>query len=275
MLILEYEPRTTIPVELDGLIPSALRDQSTADVQRRLVFHGKEQVPLAELFRVAGSAADDRIELRGDPSGVHRIGAGMDGGEIHVAGSAGRHLGSEMTAGRITVEGDAGDWLGAQLHGGLIHVHGRAGDAVGAAYRGSPRGMTGGTILVDGPVGNEAARNMRRGLVAVGAAGDAVGYGLLAGTVLVFGPCGTRPGANMRRGTIGLFGPTTTTLLPTFRYGCRLRPTFLSLVLRDLARLGYPFDERLLSAAYDLYHGDFLELGRGEILVPSHLAGAG
>jgi formylmethanofuran dehydrogenase subunit C len=258
-----------VPVEVEGLIPSAVRGQSTAQIERRVIFHGKQQFPLAEMFHVAGAPDDGRMEFHGNLAGVHWIGAGMDGGEIRVAGTAGRHVGSEMTTGRITVEGDAGDWLGGQMRGGLIHVRGRAGHNVGGAYRGSPRGMTGGTILVDGPVGNETGAGMRRGLVAVGGAGDAIGYNLLAGTVLVFGSCGIRPGANMRRGTIGLFGPERPTLLPTFRYGCRLRPSLLGLIFTELARLGYPVDDSLRKAPYDLYHGDFLELGRGEILLPA------
>ena len=44
------------------------------------------------------------------------------------------------------------------MHGGLIHVAGDAGDLVGSAYRGSVRGMTGGTIVVRGSAGDECDR---------------------------------------------------------------------------------------------------------------------
>ncbi len=265
-LVLEYVAQTTVPVEVEGLIPSALRDKSLGEIERLEVVHGNRKPPLAEFFRVSGDAADERIDLGGDLSGVHWIGAGMDHGEIRVLGHAGRHVGSEMTGGQITIEGDVGDWLGGQMHGGWIRVRGRAGHLVGAAYRGSPRGMTGGTILVDGPAGNEIGHSMRRGLIAAGGADDAVGFNMIAGTILVFGPCGIRPGAGMRRGTIGLFGAERPSLLPTFRYGCRLQPVFLAMLLKELVRLGYPVPPSLFAGDVDLYHGDLVALGRGEVL---------
>jgi len=268
-LRLTYRAETSVPVELNGIVPSALADKSVREIEHIELFHGNRRLPLAEFFDVAGSCDDGRIRFEGDLSGVHWIGAKMDGGEIHCDGSVGRHLGSEMTAGRITVAGDADDWAGAHLHGGTIHVRGAAGHLVGAAYRGSPRGMTGGTILVEGAAGNEIGRNMRRGLIAVGGSADAVGFNLLAGTVLVFGPCGIRPGANMRRGTIGLFGDPRPDLLPTFRHACRARPTFLDILFRELTRLGYPCAGAAAVPTYDLYHGDLVSLGRGEILVPA------
>ena len=166
-------------------------------------------------------------------------------------------------------DGAEGQWrngVGGQMHAGMIRVRGRAGHLVGAAYRGSRRGMTGGTILVDGPAGNEIGHSMRRGLIAVGKADDAVGFGMIAGSILVFGPCGIRPGAGMRRGTIAILGHERPTLLPSFRHGCRVRALFLAMLLRELARLGYAVPESLIGADVDLYHGDFVALGRGEIL---------
>ena len=262
---LHYRGQTTVPVEVEGLIPSAVRDKPLSEIERWQIFHGKEKLPLAEMFNVRGDPADERIELEGDLSGVHWIGAGLDSGEIRVAGNAGRHVGSEMTGGSILVEGDAGDWLGGQMHGGRIEVRGRAGHAVGAAYRGSSRGMTDGTILVHGPAGNEIGHTMRRGLIAVGGAADAVGVNMIAGTILVCGPCGIRPGANMRRGTIGLFGKARPALLPTFRYACRFRPVFLAMLLRHLRQQAYPV--ALAVTECELFHGDLVTLGRGEVLL--------
>jgi formylmethanofuran dehydrogenase subunit C len=154
------------------------------------------------------------------------------------------------------------------MRGGLIRVRGRAGHLVGAAYRGSPRGMTGGTILIHGDVGNEIGHSMRRGLLAAGGrAADLVGFNMLAGTILVFGECGIRHGAGMRRGTLGFFGPTPPPLLPSFRRACRYRPEALGLVLRHLLRLGFPVPEDLPAADVELYNGDLLEGGRGELLI--------
>ena len=86
-------------------------------------------------------------------------------------------------------------------------------------------------------------------------------------TVLVFGETGIRHGAGMKRGTIGLFAGGTPDMLPTFRYACTCRPTFLRLYLRHLAALGFAVPEGCLDAAYRRYCGDFLEMAKGEILV--------
>jgi len=266
-LTLRYKTETSVPVEIEGLTPDAVRGQSLADIERFEMFHGNRKLPLAEFFAVSGDAADGRFDFEGDLAGVHWIGAHMTEGEIHVHGNAGRHLGSEMRGGTIRVEGDAGDWVGGEMHGGLIHVRGRAGHLIGAAYRGSPRGMTRGTILIGGEVGNEVGHSMRRGLIAVGGrCGDMTAFNMIAGNIYVFGECGIRPGAGMRRGTIGLFGQSDPVLLPSFRRGGRVRPVFLQLLFRKLRELDFAVPDNLFTSEFDQYHGDFLEGGRGEIL---------
>jgi formylmethanofuran dehydrogenase subunit C len=266
-LKLVYRASTTIPVEIEGFVPAAARGKPLAEIEKFEIFHGNEKRPLADFFSVSGDAGDLAFEFEGDLSGVHWIGARMAEGTIRVQGSAGRHVGSEMTGGEIHVAGDASDWVGGEMHGGLIHVRGRAGHLVGAAYRGSKRGMTAGTILVHCETGNEIGHTMRRGLLAVGGCGDFAGLNMIAGTILVFGPAGLRAGAGMRRGTIGLFGAEPPKLLPTFRAGGRDKLLILELLLRELERLGYPFDETLRDRALRTYHGDMVALGRGEVLV--------
>jgi formylmethanofuran dehydrogenase subunit C len=264
-LELHYKGDTSIPVEIEGLTPEAVQDRSLDEIRRWEIFHGNRKVPLGEFFEVDGDPGDLVWTMHGNLAGVHWIGAHMRVGSIHIQCSAGRHLGSQMRGGRIEVDGEAGDWVGGEMHGGVIHVHGRAGHLIGAAYRGSRKGMTGGTILIDGAAGNEIGHTMRRGLIAVGgAAGDMIAFNMLAGTVLVFGECGIRPGAGMRRGTIGLFGPTRPQLLPTFRFACRYEPVVLSLLLRSLTQ--HEFSDAPLNAV-DLYNGDLLDGGRGELLV--------
>ena len=268
-LKLIYKAQTSVPVEVEGLVPHAVRDISPAAIERFEIFHGNEKRPLADFFTISGSAADGRLEFEGDLSGVHWIGAHMTDGEIRVEGDVGRHLGSEMTGGQLHISGDASDWVGGEMHGGLIHVRGSAGNLVGAAYRGSPRGMTGGTILIGGDAGDEIGHTMRRGLLAVGGAcGDFAGINMIAGTILVFGPVGVRSGAGMRRGTLGLFANRMPKLLPTFRAGSCDKPLFLQLIFRELRRLDFAFDESLVDSAYRTYHGDMIATGRGEVLVP-------
>lgn len=267
-LRLTYRARTTIPVEIEGVTPDVVRGLSLAEIEKLPIYHGNQQLPLAELFAVAGDAADERMDLEGDLAGVHWIGAKQNSGVIHVQGNAGRHVGSEMQGGEIHVAGDAGDWVGGEMHGGLIHVRGRAGHLIGAAYRGSARGMTGGTILIQGDVGNEIGHTMRRGLLAVGgSAGDFAAVNMLAGSIFIFGECGIRPAPNMRRGTLALFGPTPPKMLPTFKLAGTTRPLFMRVYLTAISRLGFPVEASLLDASYRQFDGDLLAVGRGEILL--------
>jgi formylmethanofuran dehydrogenase subunit C len=259
---------SNVPLEVEGITPDTVRGKSLGEIERLEIFQGNVKTPLAEFFSVSGDGSDDIHDWEGDLSGVHWIGTKMSLGKVVVHGNAGRHVGSEMSGGEIHVLGDASDWVGGEMHGGLIHVRGRAGHLVGSAYRGSPKGMTKGTILIDGDAGNEIGHSMRRGLIAIGGSvGDIVGLNMLAGTILVFGDSGIRHGAGMKRGTIAFLGPQGPPLLPTFRKACRYRPEALGLILRELRRLEFPLPDEQLSVPVDLYNGDFLEGGRGEILV--------
>ncbi|HEX6962747.1 MAG TPA: formylmethanofuran dehydrogenase subunit C [Lacipirellula sp.] len=259
-----------IPIDFTGITPGALRERSLDEVRKTKVRRGNRETELGELFEVTGSPADMQWRLEGDFSAVHGIGARMTAGEIVVDGHAGRHAGAQMRGGRLDVHGDAGDQLGAEMHAGLIRVHGNAGDRVAAAYAGSRRGMTGGTILIDGDAGSELGQRMRRGLIAVtGAAGDYLGMRMCAGSIFLFGDCGRHPGFAMRRGTIGLFGNRQPTLLPTFRAGYQGPLPALHLIEKHLHALQFnPPRLRQLAGMVELYHGDLLELGRGEILLP-------
>jgi formylmethanofuran dehydrogenase subunit C len=239
------------------------------DVRRIPIQYGNGQVPLAEFFDVSGSADDEQLVWEGDCAKVKLIGTHLTTGHVRVEGNAGMHLGAEMRGGEILVTGNAADWVGAEMHGGRIHVKGNAGHLVGAVYRGGRRGMTGGEILIEGDAGNEIGHSMRRGLIAVGGrSGDAAAFNMIAGTVLLCGETGIRPGAGMRRGTIGLLGSSPAPgLLPTFKFACTYRPVFLRFYLLRLREAGFAFDPRLLDADYHRYCGDFLELGKGEILI--------
>jgi len=268
-LVLRLKTANSIPLEVDTIRLETVREQSLADVAQSPIQYGNRQVPLSEFFDVSGSAADNEIVWEGDCAQVKLIGAHLNEGRIRVEGNAGMHLGAEMRGGKIIVNGNAADWVGAEMHGGRIHIRGNAGDLVGAVYRGGRRGMTGGEILIDGDAGNEIGQSMRRGLIAVGGtAGDAIGFNLIAGTILLFGEIGIRPGAGMRRGTIGLLGTAAPPpLLPTFRLACVYRPIFLRFYLVQLREMGFSVADECLSAEYQRYCGDFLELGKGEILV--------
>lgn len=268
VLKLTYIGETSLPVEVEGLLPEWACDKSLAEIERFEIFHGSRRLALAELFQISGNATDRQFEFVGNLSGVHWVGAQMKEGTIRIDGSVGRHLGSEMRGGQIHVAGDSSDWTGAEMHGGLIHVRGRAGHLLGAAYRGSLKGMTGGTLLVAGDAGDEVGLAMRRGLIAVaGDCGNMLGFNIIAGTILAFGNCGRRPGAGMRRGTIGLLGPAAPPLLSSFRYDGTLRPVVMDVVLRHVRSKGLAFDETLMAGDFDFFRGDLVSVGRGEVVV--------
>ena len=268
-LVLSLKQPTSIPIEVDTVRMKMVRTQTASEVGATRIHYGNKTPALSDFFEVSGSAADDaEIIWEGDCSQVKLIGTGLTEGRVVVRGNAGMHVGAEMRGGEITVHGNTGDWLGAEMHGGRIRVHGNAGHLVGAAYRGARRGMTAGEILIDGHAGNEVGNSMRRGLIAIGGtAGDAIGYNLIAGTILVFGGSGIRPGSGMRRGTIGLLGPTAPPLLPTFRPAGPSRPVYLQIYLRHLKQQGFAVPDDCFHLAYDRHCGDFLEYGKGEILV--------
>ena len=267
-LELTYLNPPDVPVEVEGVTPDRLQQMGLDEIRKLPVFIGNEEAPLGDLFRVSGDPTDGCHRWHGDLTGVHWIGAKMQSGLIEITGSAGRHIGSEMSGGEIVVTGDVAGWVGAEMKAGKIHVRGNAGHLVGAAYRGSQRGMAGGTIMIDGNVGNELGHTMRRGLIVVGGdAGDLIGFNMLAGTILVFGATGIRHGAGMRRGTIGLLGADLPELLPSFRYACRFRPLAIRMILQNLESSGFQVPAGLRDAEVDLYSGDFIEGGRGEMLL--------
>jgi formylmethanofuran dehydrogenase subunit C len=277
---LTYRGETSVPVEIEGLTPDWACDKSLAEIERFEIFHGNRKLPLAEMFSITGDAGDKRFDFEGNLSGVHWIGAHMRSGQINVQGPAGRHIGSELRGGKIHIEGDAGGWVGCEMRAGLIHVQGNAGHLVGAAYRGSAKGMIGGTILVDGNAGNEIGLSMQKGTIVIGGeAGDMIGFNLTDGSIFVLGNSGIRAGAGMRGGTIAMLGATPSPMLPSFRFdrtsragsaqqdpanGGRCPPYAM---LRQLREKGLRLDESKLPEAVDVYVGDLVADGSGEIYV--------
>lgn len=267
-LTLTYRGSTTVPVEVDGLGPTALRERTLREIERLPIDRGNRSVPLAELFDVSGDPSDEQLVFAGDLAGVHGIGTRLERGLVRVEGNAGRHLGAGMRGGEIYVAGNVGDWAGAELRGGLLRVRGNAGNHAGSAYCGDPLGMTGGTLLIEGNAGEQVGRNMRRGLLVVGGdVGDAPALNMIAGTILVFGTTGRRPAAGMRRGTLAVFGKPPK-LLPTFRSTGVCRLLFLQLYFAALRRHGFAVPQRFDRAPMAMFTGDLLGPGKGEVLVP-------
>lgn len=254
----------TVPLEAEVLSPDVVAGLSNAEIRALTVFHGKRQLPLGDFFDVDGERSPDLV-LHGALHKVRWIGRSMSHGSITVHGSVGMHLGAYMSGGRIEVHGNTSDWIGAEMKNGLIQIHGNAGGQVGAAYRGDMRGMTNGTIIVDGSAGLEVGMRMRRGIIVIGGpAKDFTGLQMKGGTIILRSGAEIRTGAWMNRGTIISLKPLQ--MMPTFAFTSDMSPTFL----RVLAQYLKPFDVCLPRAAegvYRLYSGDLAVSDKGEILI--------
>ena len=243
-LTLRAEP--VVALEAPGVRPDLFARLTEAEIARLPAWHGKEAVRLGDFFEVRGGQADD-VRIEGDVQRVKRLGAEMAGGRLAISGRAGRHAGAGMTGGRLVIEGDADDCTGTSMRGGVLEVRGNAGAQFCGVLPGSSRGMAGGVALVHGSVGEGAGERLRRGVIAVaGNAGAYAGAHMLAGTLLVAG--------------------STLELLPSFRFACQYRPSFLPLLFQSLEAHGFEVAAHLHTGAFRRYGGDFAELGRGEIL---------
>ncbi len=269
-LELTLRTRSSIPLEVEQVLPQRVRELPLGEIEKLPVLFGNQSERLGEHFNARGSAAEDaEVRFLGVCDHVKRIGVNMESGRVVVEGNPGMHLGAEMRGGEIHVLGNVSDWCGAEMAGGVIRIRGNAGNHVGAAYRGAQRGMTGGEILIEGDCGHEAGHAMRRGLIAAGGAvGDAAGFQMSGGTILAGRSLGQHAGAGLKRGTIAWLGEgSAPQVLATYRRSIRLQPTFLRIFLQSLQQRGFPLPEGCPGAEYRRYCGDFLELGRGEILL--------
>ncbi|MFM1902688.1 MAG: Formyltransferase/hydrolase complex Fhc subunit [Planctomycetota bacterium] len=256
-----------LAIDLTGILPARLAPLSPDEIRRLSILADERPCELGEVFRATGSAADGRLECRGDFSRVHSLAVGMAAGRILVRGSVGRHAGQGMTGGRLEIEGDAGDWLACEMAGGQVRVGGRAGDNVAGALPGSEAGLQGGLVLVAGDTGDLTGSRMRRGLVAVGGScGAAAGFEMRAGLVVVGGRVGRQPGLGMRRGSLLILGERPE-IPASFRCGTAWNPPFVPLLFRRLARAGFQ-PAIPLPPRWRQWHGDLLAGGRGEILHP-------
>ncbi len=235
MIVLRLKNEIEVPVEMDGILPSAISGKSREEIEAMKIYHGNRIVSLGEIFHVSVEEGDeDTILCDGDFSKVKWLGSGMDGGRILVRGNAGVHCGARMKDGEILIEGNADDYLGAEMTGGKIEVKGNAGNYVGSAYHGDTKGMRGGEIIIHGSAGNFVGEKMSQGSITIkGNAGDFVGYRMSGGMITVEGDAGIT-GASMLGGRITVEGD------------CIVPPTF----------------ER----TEDGLTGDFIEGGKGVLI---------
>lgn len=255
----------TQALDLSALIPSKLAGLATGDIERLPLGADPHLPRVGDLFAVSGTPGD-AIAISGGSPFLDYVGAGLDGGSVRVEGPVGAYAGRGMKGGRLDIGGDAGAFLASTATGGLIHVKGSAGDFLGGARPGDKFGLLGGTVLVDGSVGERAGERMRRGVVvAKGKFGAAAGSRMVGGTLWTEAGFGPRPGPLLRRGT--LIGPSVDELLPTFADCGRIDPVILRILSRYIADVLGPLAPKALPGSVRKLAGDQATIGKGEILL--------
>ena len=268
-LRLQLRQPPALRVDARVLAPGALAALSLADVQRLCLPHGREPLPLAELFDVERAGGDDdALVLAGDLRRFDGVGAGMASGSLEVDGAVGDSAGLGMSGGRLVIRGAARDLVACSMRGGWLEVHGDIGDFAASALPGDRDGMRGGTLVVRGRAGARLADRMRRGTVVVhGDSGDFTASRMVAGTLAIGGRCGAHAGWGMRRGTL-VFAGEAPAPPPTFVGMQGDVRVFWQLLARDLERFGAPF-AGLARRDVRRFAGDIAVDGRGEWLVPA------
>ncbi len=256
-------------LDVSALTPDRLSGLSREQIAAMELSSGNRRLRVGDLFDLRG---DDVADLRfeGNCTKLDRIGAGMTGGSVTVAGEAGDYLGLAMAGGRIEVEGGCGSHAACALRNGVIQVRGSVGDFLGSALVGELHGMRGGTVVVGGDAGDRAGDRMRRGMLLIeGNAGDYCASRMTAGTLVVLGSVGANPGFAMLRGTV-LAGALRQGLLPTFNDCGEHDLGFLNLLQRSWQGLPGGFGRSpAIPGRVRRYMGDLANGGRGEILLPA------
>ena len=61
---IELHEKSSVPIEVEGIVPDTCQEISLAEIEKQEVFHGNRKLPLAELFSVSGDPTDGQIHWR-------------------------------------------------------------------------------------------------------------------------------------------------------------------------------------------------------------------
>ncbi len=274
-IVLSLKQQPALRVDMRGITPKALSTLGMAGIERLVVHHGTQALPLAELFTVStvsSEASSDELLLEGDLSRFDRIGWQMDGGQLVVQGHVGDYAGACMSAGSLHVQGSVARLAACEMAAGTLTIDGNAGDFAASTLPGSMDGMRGGTLVIKGRAGDRFADRMRRGTAVVfGDVGEFAASRMVAGTVALGGDVGAHLGFGMRRGSVVLArevasnAASISTSAPTFVPALVDAAVFWQLLSRDLAQHGGPFAS-LPSRRVERHLGDVAFGGKGELI---------
>ena len=270
MSLLSFSLRNAAPgrIDLSGLTPGKLAGLNSYDISKIVVGKDRDQATAGDVFDIGGTLDGNTglMVFAGCNGLMEGIGEDLDGGHIIVEGDVGAHAGRNMKKGRLDIRGSTGAYLGAGMKGGLISVAKNAGDFVGGALTGEKNGMAGGTIVVDGDVGERAGDRMRRGtIIARGTIGAQAGSRMLGGTLWSEKGFGLNPGSLLRRGT--LIAPMVAAMPATFGDCGRHDLTILRIMTRSMIDLLGPLAPKPLPPMVRRYAGDLSTAGKGEIWI--------
>lgn len=254
-------------LDLAPLTPDRLAGMSEGDIARIELQTTRERICAGDVFKIAvGDAAQIRFD--GGSERFDRIGASMNGGEIHIEGDVGIQTGRLMRGGRLTIKGHAGPWAASGMKGGMIEIGGNAGDRLGGPLAGEMAGMRGGVVVLRGNAGARAGDKLRRGMIVVeGKAGAQSGSRMIAGTLIVRGRAGPLPGYLMARGTLVLAGGCDA-LSPTFA-DSGVHDLVTNALMADFVKPHSPDIAALLRRPWRRLLGDMANVGKGEIFLPA------
>ncbi|WOF15299.1 formylmethanofuran dehydrogenase subunit C [Methanoplanus sp. FWC-SCC4] len=221
-VVLTISKQPELYLETENITPDVFAGKSAEEIAALNVYEGNLTHTLGEYFTVAGgagdTAADTRIEVKGDLTRVKWIGAKMTTGEVVIEGDSDMYTGAFMEGGKLLAKGNVGHFAGLGMKGGDLHVTGNAGNYLGAAYRGDWRGMMSGVLRVDGNAGSDIGTFMRGGEIIVGGDVDVhVGTHQEGGKIVVKGNGKSKIGGQMVKGDIYIFG-SIDVMMPGFAY---------------------------------------------------------
>jgi formylmethanofuran dehydrogenase subunit C len=262
-LVLSLRQAPTQRLDLAPLTPNGLAGRSEAEIAALRLQTTRERVCVGDVFKLSmGDPAS--IQIEGGTERFDRVGCGMNGGAMHVAGDVGIQAGRLMAGGRLTVAGNAGPWAASGMKGGTLDIAGSAGDLLGGPLAGEVAGMRGGVVVVRGNAGARAGDRMRRGMIVIeGRAGSHAASRMIAGTLIVRGRAGPLPGYLMARGTIFL-ADGCDSLSPTFA-DCGVHDLVANTLMAAYVQPYSPETAAMLRRPWRRLIGDMAVIGKGEI----------
>ena len=196
-------PRRFVARDPSHAIRSPLGDQVTADAIGGL--EGGDLVhlryPIANTDRAVGARLGVAIASRygsRPPAGRARI---------ELTGTAGQSFGAFLASGvELRLEGSANDYVGKGMGGGRLVIRPPAGDAGDPVLLGNTvlYGATGGELFCAGKAGERFAVRNSGATAVVEGTGDHCCEYMTGGTVVVLGPVGRNLGAGMTGGEVFL-----------------------------------------------------------------------